>query len=184
MPLKILLFGKPGAGKDTQAKMLCEKFGIEHLSGGDLLRQEIVNKTELGLQVAQYVARGEFVPKGIVGALMQARILDPCVQVPGYVTTGYPRSQESFEKYLTYDSPTLVIVLNVSDEEITKRLLSRKREDDNVDAIVKRLAAFSENDEKLFSWLRLRQDILVHEIDGTPSPEEVFRAIEKIIERI
>lgn len=173
MSLKILLFGKPGAGKDTQAVKLAEYFHLAHFSAGDLLRKEVLSGSDLGKVIAPYVERGEIVPNGVAGKFMKAHILSEEVQKSGYVIINYPRKIESFQEYLTHDTPTLVIVLDVSEGEARKRLLLRGREDDEEEAIATRLRIFHEMDEQLFAWLVQETKIPTFFCDASRSIPEV-----------
>lgn len=100
MPLKILLFGKPGAGKDTQAIALGKHFHIAHFSAGDLLRKEVASQSDLGKMIAPYVERGEIVPNGVVERLMKSHILSEEVQKSGYVIVNYPKKLRAFKNIL------------------------------------------------------------------------------------
>lgn len=173
MSLKILLFGKPGAGKSTQAIKLAEHFHLAHFSAGDLLRKEVLSGSDLGKFVAPYVERGEIVPNGVAGKLMKSHILSEEVQESGYVIINYPRKIESFQEYLTHDTPTLVIVLDVSEEEARKRLLLRRRSDDTEEAITTRFRVFHEMDEQLFTWLVQGAKIPTSFCDASRSISEV-----------
>lgn len=181
MSLKILLFGKPGAGKDTQAVRLAEYFHLAHFSAGDLLRKEVASQSDLGKMIAPYVERGEIVPNGVAGKLMKAHILSEEVQKRGYVIISYPRKVESFQEYLTHDTPTLVIVLDVSEEEARKRLLLRKRSDDTEEAIATRLRIFHEMDEQLFAWLVQETKIPTFFCDASRSIPEVTTQLIELI---
>lgn len=181
MSLKILLFGKPGSGKDTQATALAKHFDLVHVSAGELLRKEVASRSELGLMIAPYIERGEFVPKGIAGMLMKTCLLSDETQRRGYITAGYPRSIESFQEYLTHDTPTVVIVFDVSDEEARDRLLLRKREDDTEEAIATRLRIFHEMDEGLFAWLVEEAKIPTFFCDASRSIPEVTTQLIELI---
>lgn len=181
MSLKILLFGKPGSGKDTQAVALAEYFHLAHFSAGDLLRKEVLSGSDLGKVIAPYVERGEIVPNGVAGKLMKAHILSEEVQKSGYVIVNYPRKVESFKEYLAHDTPAAVVVLDVSDEEARDRLLLRKREDDEEGAIATRLRIFHEMDEGLFAWLVEETKIPTFFCDASRSiPEVTMQLIELI----
>lgn len=181
MPLKILLFGKPGAGKDTQAAKLAEYFHLAHFSAGDLLRKEVLSGSDLGKFIAPYVERGEIVPNGVAGKLMQTHILSEDVQKSGYVIINYPRKIESFQEYLTHDKPTAVIVLDISEEEARKRLLLRNRSDDAEDVIATRLHIFHEMDEQLFTWLVQETKIPTFFCDASRSISEVTTQLIELI---
>ena len=161
-PLKIILYGKPGSGKDTQAELLAKKYGLLHFSGGALLRDEVARETALGKEIKHYLDEGVFVPKGIVGSLMKEKILNPATQSSGYILQGYPRSAESFLKYLTFSAPDAIFILDISNDTAMHRLRERQRSDDYSEAIQRRLRSFQENDEPLFLWFKEQNIRVIH----------------------
>lgn len=172
MPLKLILAGLPGSGKDTQAARLSERLGIPSFSMGDVLREEIARGTETGRLVAPYVERGGIVPPGIAHGLMRERLGEPSVQSAGYVCNGFPRTIETFRQYLDWETPTAVVVLDVSREVAKNRLLSRGRSDDSEAVIEARFRAYEEINLPLYDWLAMT-DIRVVHVDGTKAIDEI-----------
>jgi len=183
MAIKIILFGLPGSGKDTQAESLAGKFGIPTFSAGDLLRKEARSGSELGRLIAPYLERGEIVPNGVAGNIMRLQIQDPNVQRTGYVSVNYPRSRDSFKRYLEWDHPTAVIILDVPDETARQRLLARGRSDDTEETIARRIKNYRETNVPLYEWLNTT-DIPTFHFDGTKSAETITDEIKKVVSQI
>lgn len=125
----IILIGAPGSGKGTQSAALCEKFGLEHLSTGDIFRSEIAAKTPLGRQAAEYVNKGRLVPDPLVTEMVAGRLVDP--QGGRYLLDGFPRNlvqAQALSGILTQRGAgiDLVLFLNISTAEAMKRLTSRR----------------------------------------------------------
>lgn len=126
----ILFLGAPGAGKGTQASMIARKFGIPHISTGDIFREAVSKGTELGKKAKEYMDRGELVPDEIVIGIVKERIMaDDCSN--GFVLDGFPRTvaqAEALDKVLAEMGKKLDFVLNivVSEEEVVKRLTGRR----------------------------------------------------------
>lgn len=126
--LRMVLLGCPGAGKGTQARILCEKYGLAHVATGDLLRAEIAAKSELGLKVADYLKKGTLVPDQVV-VEMAAKKLD--ATPGGWLLDGFPRTLEqaqALDGYLSRKKQDidLVLYLDVPEAEIVSRLTSRR----------------------------------------------------------
>lgn len=91
--MRLLLIGAPGAGKGTQAERLAERFGITHISSGDLLRQHVKDRTSIGQMVTSYLDRGDLVPDGVVMDMLRKPVV-AAAQAGGYVLDGFPRTVE------------------------------------------------------------------------------------------
>ena len=128
--MKIIMLGAPGAGKGTQAKMIAEKFGIPHISTGDIFRANIKNGTELGAKAKEYMDKGLLVPDELVVDLIMDRFkADDCKN--GYILDGFPRTipqAEALDKALSAngDSVDYAIDVEVPDENIVNRMSGRR----------------------------------------------------------
>src|SRR5690606_32458305 len=142
----IVLFGPPGAGKGTQSKFLMQRYGLEHLSTGDLLRAEIQAETPLGLQAQELMSAGELVPDDVVVGMIRNRLQDD-PRSKGFIFDGFPRTRaqaEALDSTLVKlgSSITLMLALEVEEEELVKRLLGRGatsgRPDDKSEEVVRK----------------------------------------------
>lgn len=128
--MNVVLFGPPGSGKGTQAKMLVEEYGIPHISTGDILRANVKNQTKLGLEAKSYMDKGELVPDGVLIGIIKDR-LSQSDCAAGFLLDGYPRTlpqADALSTILDALGMTLDVVLNidVADEELIKRLSGRR----------------------------------------------------------
>jgi adenylate kinase len=147
----LILFGPPGSGKGTQSERLIAKYGLKHLSTGDLLRNEIAGQTPLGMAVKNLMAEGKLVPDEIVIEMIDAAI-ENNTSVNGFLFDGFPRTTaqaEALDKLLAQKGTEIAIVLalQVSQEELIKRLLNRGRtstrsDDVNEEVIASRIAEY------------------------------------------
>jgi adenylate kinase len=142
----LILFGPPGSGKGTQSENIIESFGLEHLSTGNLLRSEIANQTELGMEAKRIMDAGQLVPDavviGMVGNFMDAR-----QDAKGFLFDGFPRTTaqcialDALLKEKNNNEINLVLALEVTEEELVKRLLGRGltsgRSDDTNETIIR-----------------------------------------------
>lgn len=142
----IVLFGPPGAGKGTQSKFLMQRYGLEHLSTGDLLRAEIQAETPLGLQAQELMSAGELVPDDVVVGMIRNRLQDD-PRSKGFIFDGFPRTRaqaEALDSTLVKlgSSITLMLALEVEEEELVTRLLGRGatsgRPDDKSEEVVRK----------------------------------------------
>ncbi len=127
--LNIVLFGPPGAGKGTQSEFLIQKYGLVHLSTGDLLRAEIKDETPLGIEAREIMERGDLVGDHIVIGMIRNRI-EANNTAPGFIFDGFPRTRaqaEALDEMLNSKSEpiTAMLALEVPDAELVKRLLER-----------------------------------------------------------
>ena len=128
--MKIIMLGAPGAGKGTQAKMIAEKYGVPHISTGDIFRANIKNGTQLGMEAKQYMDKGLLVPDELTVKILLDRVAqDDCKK--GYVLDGFPRTipqAEVLDKALTElgDKIDYAIDVDVPDENIVRRMGGRR----------------------------------------------------------
>ena len=181
MKKKLLFIGPPGAGKGTQADLFCTKYGLDHLSTGDLLRDEVSSGSVLGLKASEVMNKGELVSDELVLSIVEGRLTKI---KKGWLLDGFPRNvnQANLLKKLldTIEQPLeAVISIKIADDFLIKRLLARGREDDNEEVISNRLKVYREKTSPLIDLYR-KQGILV-EIDGNADIDVVFSCIQRAL---
>lgn len=178
--MRLLLIGAPGAGKGTQAGRLAERFGIAHISSGDLLRRHVREQTSLGRKIKSYVDKGDLVPTGMVMDMLYKPVL-AAGEAGGYVLDGFPRTVEQAKAAFETASALGVAVqaavhLNVPDEELVRRLLARGRGADDTQAVIEhRLQVYREMTVPLLHYYANREWMFA--VDGTQSPDAVHEDI-------
>lgn len=207
--MRLVIFGPPGAGKGTQARLLEERRGITQISTGDILRAALEEETPLGQKAKSYVESGELVPDELVRKLAEQAITDEGYD--DFVLDGYPRTQQQAEwltKFLEEHEAPLdaVVSLEVPNEVLVRRLSRRRihdetgetyhldhdpppddvdpdlivqRSDDEPETVRNRLAVYREETEPLASYYE-KQDALVS-VHGVGNIEEVFQRIERVL---
>ena len=148
----LILFGPPGSGKGTQSEKLVEEYEFVHLSTGNLLRQEIADKTPLGLEAKSFMDKGQLVPDEVVIGMVDS-YFDLHKDARGFLFDGYPRTvaqAEALDKLLKLKKTEIntVLALEVSEEELVSRLLNRgktsgRSDDTNEEVIRKRFAVYN-----------------------------------------
>ena len=181
MKKKLLFLGPPGAGKGTQANLLCKKYGLKHLSTGDLLRDEVSSGSVLGLKAAGIMNKGELVSDELVLSIVERRLINI---KKGWLLDGFPRNvnqANSLKMLLDKINQPLegVILIKIADDYLIKRLLDRGRQDDNEQVIVNRLRIYREKTSPLIDLYR-EQGIL-QEIEGNADIDIVFSSIEEAL---
>ncbi|TAJ14024.1 adenylate kinase [Marinilabiliaceae bacterium JC017] len=181
--LNVVIFGPPGSGKGTQSEKIIEKYGLYHISTGDLLRKEISGNTELGVVAAGYIDRGELVPDDIIIGMLDNK-LEQLGQVPGVIFDGFPRTVDqaaALKEMLNSRQTAVSVMLNleVEKEELVARLLNRGktsgRSDDNLETIEKRIGVYN---EKTFPVIDFYQtDGTYAAINGLGTVDEIFGRI-------
>lgn len=151
--LNIVIFGAPGSGKGTQSELILAKYGLVHISTGDLLRAEIAKGTEMGKFIDSLISKGDFVPDELITKLLQQKIDEHKENCNGFIFDGYPRT---VAQAVTLDRildeidqrVSFMLDLQVDESELVERLLLRGaksgRSDDNLETIQKRLAIYHE----------------------------------------
>lgn len=182
--IRVVFLGPPGAGKGTQAQRIAEKYNVPHISTGDILRAAVKEETELGKLAKSYMDRGELVPDDVIIGIIRERLSQPDVKERGFILDGFPRTlaqAEALNKMLEELSMPLdrVIYLNVDDEEIVKRLLSRGRADDTEEVIRNRLKVYREQTAPLIDYYS--EKCLLAEVYGVGDIDEITRKIEDLL---
>lgn len=186
--LNIVLFGPPGAGKGTQSNFLIEKYGLVHLSTGDLLRAEIKAESELGVQAKVLMDAGDLVPDLVVIGMIRNK-MEAHLDATGFIFDGFPRTEaqaKELDDMLNAKSEPIVAMLSleVPDEELVKRLLDRGktsgRVDDQDEATArKRIAVYGRDTSPLKDYYKAQGKYKA--IDGVGGMEEITgRLVEAI----
>ena len=189
--LNLVLFGPPGAGKGTQALFLAQTFNLVHLSTGDLLRQEIAAKTELGMLADQLISKGEFVPDSVVIEMIDARIKKPKT-TNGFIFDGFPRTvpqaivlDELMKSH--HRKVSGMLCLEVTKDELIKRLnnrgLTSGREDDaDIATIEKRMKIYDEKTSPIIRYyLDQGKYFLIH---GVGTIEEISNRLKDTVQNL
>jgi adenylate kinase len=188
MQTNIVLFGAPGSGKGTQAKLIAEKFGFDHVSTGDLFRYEISHKTPLGLKAQEIINRGDLCPDDITLGMLNNHI-QKHADSKGFIFDGVPRTIKQAEmlddKNLFKDlNISMVLYLYVEMEEVEKRILKRaqleNRADDTPETVKARVANFFEQTMPLVDYYKNQGKLI--QLNGMQDIEHVFADICKTIE--
>lgn len=185
--MRIIIFGPPGAGKGTQAKLISKEYDIPHLSTGEIFRSAIKNETKLGKEVKSILDAGELVPDEKVVALVEEELKDSRYG-SGYILDGFPRTipqAKAFDKILSENNESLnaFIQLKVPEEELIDRILSRGegRSDDSPEKVKNRLNVYWKETLPVLNYYK--EQGLVEEINGVGSIEEIFGRIKNALDR-
>jgi len=180
----LILFGPPGSGKGTQSEKLIEKYGWIHLSTGDLLRKEIANATQLGLEAKAFMDKGQLVPDEVVIGMIGSA-LDANPQAKGFLFDGFPRTTaqaEALDALLASKGSeiTLVLALEVGQEELVARLLNRgktsSRSDDRDENVIrKRLVEYAEKTAIVADYYSKFNKVA--NIKGEGSIDDIFQSL-------
>lgn len=177
--------GPPGAGKGTQAKILCERLSIPQISTGDILREAVKNQTAMGIEAKRYMDAGDLVPDSVVIGIIKDRIREADCK-NGFLLDGFPRTVEqadALDALLKSENKSIdkAINLQVPDEELLKRLLSRAeiegRADDNEATIKNRLDNYNKKTLPLLDFYAAQKKL--SQVNGVGTLEEVTSLIQK-----
>ena len=189
--INLVLFGKPGAGKGTQATFLKDKYNLEHISTGDLFRYNIKNKTELGQLAQSYIDKGELVPDAVTIDMLKDAV-DKNPQASGFIFDGFPRTTNQAEALDTFLSDkelkiNATIALEANDETLIQRLLQRGkvsgRSDDQDEAKIRnRFEEYNLKTAPLKTYYESQGKF--HSVDGIGEIEDITHRLEKVIEEL
>ncbi|CAM9505678.1 unnamed protein product, partial [Heterosigma akashiwo] len=202
---RILISGAPASGKGTQCELLKDKYGLVHLSTGDMLREEVKKQTFLGRAAQEYMDEGELVPDELIISMVQERLAQADCVANGWLLDGFPRTAAQAQALRDAGvAPTAFVLLDVPDRVLLERAMGRRvdpvtgriyhlafdppppevsgrveqRADDEADKVINRLATYHEHvDNVIFNY----KDILT-KVDGTQSKEAIFSIIENVVD--
>ena len=187
--LNVVLFGAPGSGKGTQAQKIIEKYGLVHISTGDLLRSEVAGKTDLGLKAKAIMDKGELVSDEIVIGMIKKK-LEENQTGKGFIFDGFPRTVEqarALRNALTDidERVSIMISLEVAREELVKRLLKRGcdegRSDDILETINNRIDVYNRQTIPVtYYYDKMHKHV---SIEGLGKVDQIFKRIEKVIDK-
>ncbi len=207
---KVVLLGAPGTGKGTQSKKLSAKYGLPHISTGDILRNAVKMGTDLGMKAKSIMDRGELVPDEVILGIIKNRLAKPDCK-KGFLLDGFPRTLAQAEGFDRLDSVNCAIQIDVPSDVLVKRLVLRRtcsscgamyhleyhpprvegvcdicgaalvqREDDSESVVKSRFRVYVEKTEPLIGYYR--QKGVLYNVDGNQDIETVFSEIVQIIE--
>ena len=208
--MNIIFLGPPGAGKGTQAQIICQKMGIPQISTGDMLRAAIAAQTETGLKAKEYMDKGQLVPDAVVIDIVKERLTGEDCQ-KGYILDGFPRTVEQAQSLGTFAKIDAAINLDVPDEVLVARLSGRRvcplcgapyhvdrlngekvckvdatpliqRDDDKPETVLNRLKVYHQKTAPLIDYYRSEGKLM--NITGSGSLEEISAEIFETLEAI
>lgn len=187
----IVIFGAPGSGKGTQSDLIIEKYGLGHISTGEVLRAEIKKGTELGKIAQGFIDHGQLIPDELMIDILAGVYDSFGKDHKGIIFDGFPRTipqAEALKKMLNERSHKVaaMIELDVPEEELMERLIKRGKEsgraDDNEETIKKRLVVYHTQTAPLVEWYK--NEGIHNHIDGLGSLDRIFGDIQKVVDNI
>ena len=188
--LNIVIFGAPGSGKGTQSERIVEKYGINHISTGDVLRAEIKNGTELGKTAKGYIDQGQLIPDELMIDIL-ASVFDSFKDSKGVIFDGFPRTiaqAEALKKMLAERGQDVSVMLDleVPEDELMVRLIKRGKDsgraDDNEETIKKRLHVYHSPTSPLIDWYKNEKKY--QHINGLGTMDGIFADICEAVDKL
>lgn len=173
-PIRLVIFGRQGAGKGTQCVRLVEEFGVIHISTGDMLRSAVAAGTEMGLKAKAVMDAGDLVGDDIINGIVRERLAQDDVASAGFVLDGYPRTAaqaEALVMVLGEDALHAAVDLDVPVEEVTSRMKARARADDTEEGIARRLSLYEQETRPVLNWFDERELLIT--VDGLGEETEI-----------
>jgi adenylate kinase len=180
----LILFGPPGSGKGTQSEKLIAKYGLKHLSTGDLLRTEIAQQTALGIEAKKIMDKGQLVPDEVVIGMISTA-LDTNPAAKGFLFDGFPRTAaqaEALDKLLQLKNTAInvMLALEVTQEELVRRLLKRgetsdRSDDTNENVIRERIAVYHSKTSAVADYYKTFNKVVM--LKGEGSVDEIFNRL-------
>ncbi|MDW3220777.1 MAG: adenylate kinase [Acidimicrobiales bacterium] len=185
--LRLVILGRQGSGKGTQALRISETFGCIHISTGDMLRAAVAAGSELGRQAEEVMNAGGLVGDDIMNGIVAERLAADDIMANGVLLDGFPRTADQADalERICADQGVAIdraINLDVPVDVVRERMMARGREDDTPEAIDKRLALYEEQTAPLLDWFAARD--LLTTVDGVGSEDDVFERLRAVIEAV
>lgn len=189
--LNIILCGAPGCGKGTQSEFIVSKYGLTHLSTGNLMRKEMASGSELGKLLDSYISQGHLVPDDVTMQLLEQHIDSLPADTKGLIFDGFPRTLNQavqLERLMKKrgDTTAMLIDINVPEDEIIRRLIERGktsgRADDNLETIKERLVVYHEQTRPVDDYYELNDKYV--RIQGLGTISEIFGRISRVLDKI
>ena len=187
----IVIFGKPGSGKGTQANFLKEKYNLYHISTGDLFRKNISNQTKLGIEAKYYLDNGDLVPDSVTIKMLENEVLSN-KEVDGYIFDGFPRTlnqAESLDAFLTSINLKInaTIALDVNEDELISRLLDRgkitnRSDDQDIEKIKNRFNEYNNKTSILINFYQKQNKFFY--VDGKGSVEDITSRLFDLVDSL
>ncbi|MDR3679060.1 MAG: adenylate kinase [Flavipsychrobacter sp.] len=185
----LILFGPPGSGKGTQSENVVKTYRLQHISTGDLLRDEVTRHTPLGVEAKKYMDQGLLVPDEVVIGMISSKI-DELPDARGFIFDGFPRTKaqaEALDKLLEFKNTAinLVLSLEVPEQQLIDRLVGRGatsgRSDDNAEVITKRIKEYHAKTATVAS--HYAEQGKLERVKGDNTIEDTFRLLAKQIDK-
>ena len=181
----LVILGRQGSGKGTQAARLVEAYSPIHVSTGDMLRAAVADGTELGRRAGALMDAGDLVGDDLINGIVAERLARSDVAEHGFLLDGYPRTPDqatAMEGFLSEAGTTLdgAVILEVPVDEVTARMLARGRVDDTEEAIRRRLDLYESETAPLLAWFADRG--LLEVVDGMGDEDVVFGRLSTVID--
>jgi adenylate kinase len=206
--MKLMFVGPPGAGKGTQAVRIAARYGIPHISTGDMLREEMKNGTLLGKQAKAYIEAGELVPDDVIIEMVKERVSRPDAEA-GFLLDGFPRTREQAEALGRFASLDAVVNINVPDDKLIHRICGRRvcrecgttyhesmlenlkqcpkcggalyvRDDDKEDIVRQRITVYKQKTQPLIEYYTEKG--LLRDVVGSGGIDDITEAIIAVLE--
>ncbi len=174
VPLRLVIFGRQGAGKGTQCVRLVERYGVVHISTGDMLREAVESGTALGLRAKAIMDAGDLVGDDVINGIVAERVAQADVVESGFVLDGFPRTIAQAEALLSILGPNELVgavELDVPVDEVTARMKARGRDDDTDEGIARRLELYEQETQPVLDWFEARGLLL--KVDGLGTEDEI-----------
>jgi adenylate kinase len=201
VPIRLVIFGRQGAGKGTQSARLCAHYGAPHISTGDMLRAAVANGTPIGVEARSYMDAGRLVPDDVMLGVVEERLAQPDVQADGFLLDGFPRTVGQAKALSSFATIDVAVDLEVPEDVVIERISSRRvcascgriystdqppsenwtcdtcggevvqRADDTPEAITQRLEAYATETTPTIQWYEAAG--LLVRVDGLGSVDEV-----------
>ena len=181
MAPRIVVLGRQGAGKGTQCAKLVEKFGVVHVSTGDMLRAAVAAGTPLGQRAEAIMQAGDLVPDELMIGIVAARLSEDDIMENGVLLDGFPRTPgqaDALKAFFDEQGESLTAALNIDVplDEVKTRMMARGREDDTEESINRRLELYEEQTAPLIDWFAARDLLII--VNGLGDEDEVFTRVE------